>query len=129
MMTDPVSDMLNRVKNAYQVQAPEVRLPHSKLKEAVARVLAERGFVSSVAKEDEPRPTLVITLKYSDGKPALSHVRRLSKPGQRRYAAAREIPRVRGGLGTVIVSTPKGLLTGEKARSEGIGGELLCEVY
>jgi small subunit ribosomal protein S8 len=129
MMTDPIADMLNRIKNAYAVRADDLRLPSSKLKESIAKVLAERGFIAGYSLEPEPRPTLVIVLRYEGGKPALSHVRRLSRPGQRRYVAAREIPRVRGGQGTVIVSTSGGLKTGEAARREGVGGELLCEVY
>ena len=129
MLTDPIADLFNRIKNAYASGHAEVRLPASRLKREIAQVLAERGFVDSVAQEDEPRPTLVITLRYESGEPAVHEIRRLSRPGQRRYVKRAEIPRVRGGLGTVIVSTPRGIRTGEAARKEGVGGELLCEVF
>lgn len=128
-MTDPISDMLNRIKTAYAVKKAEIRLPASKLKLEVAKVLVDRKFIEKVSLETEPRPTLVIQLRYQDGNPAMKEIKRLSKPGQRRYVANSEIPRVRGGLGTVIISTSKGLKTGEAARREGIGGEILCEVY
>ena len=129
MMTDPVADLLNRIKTAYAVGKEEIRLPSSRFKRELAQALLERGYLESETLEELPRPTLVIRLRYQDGAPAVQSLRRLSRPGHRRYVGHAEIPRIRGGFGEVILSTPQGVLTGQAARSAGVGGELLCEVF
>jgi len=128
-MTDPISDMLTRLRNAAQAFLPEIQLPHSKLKEAIAQLLKKEGYVAEVAVEGKPIRKIKIKLKYNGRKPVIEGLRRVSSPGLRRYAASTEIPRVRGGMGTSILSTPEGVMTGTQARKKNVGGELLCEVW
>ena len=130
-VTDPLADMLTRIRNAVQVRHDSVTLPHSKLKLAVAKILKDEGFIRDF---DMPRaqahPTLRLHLIYRDDKqPAITGLKRVSKPGLRVYVGRGEIPRVYGGLGLAIVSTPKGVMAGRRAWREGVGGELLCFVW
>ena len=128
-MTDPISDLLTRLRNAGQAFLPEIQLPHSKLKEGIAKLLIQEGYVSEVVVEGKPIKKLKIKLKYSGRKPVLEGSRRVSSPGLRRYVGSAAVPRVRGGMGTSILSTPEGIMTGTQARKKNVGGELLCEVW
>jgi len=130
MHTDPIADMLTRIRNATQALHPETGMPSSKLKEEIARILAEEGFVDSYAVADaRVGKELKIRLRYQGREPVMKGIRRVSKPGNRVYKGAKEIPRVRGGLGVSIVSTSQGLMTDREARRRGVGGEILCEVW
>jgi small subunit ribosomal protein S8 len=124
--TDPVGDMLARLKNAHLALHADVAVPHSKLKESMARILKEEGFISDYAVDDKG---INVSLKYVKGQALIRGAKRISKPGRRVYVGAGEIPRVLNGLGICILSTSRGLLAGETARAENIGGELLCEVW
>lgn len=128
-MSDPISDMLTRVRNASRALLPEVAVPHSKMKESIANILRREGYVGDISVEGQPRKTIKIKLKYNGRKPVIEGLRRISSGGLRRYTGAQEIPRVRGGLGTSIVSTSEGLMTGVQARKKNVGGELLCEIW
>jgi small subunit ribosomal protein S8 len=128
-MIDPISDLLTRLRNAGRAFLPQVVLPHSKMKESIAQLLKREGYVSEVAVEGKPIKKLKITLKYSGRKPVIEGSRRVSSPGLRRYVGATDVPRVRGGMGTSILSTPEGIMTGAQARKKNVGGELLCEVW
>lgn len=129
-MQDPLADMLTRVRNAQMAGLRQVTMPSSKLKAAVAKVLKEEGYVSDFAVGDErPQPKLTITLKYHHGKPVIEEIKRFSRPGLRQYHGKDDIPRVRGGLGVVILSTNKGVITDRAARRAGVGGEVLCTVF
>jgi small subunit ribosomal protein S8 len=131
-MTDPVADFLTRIRNAIQAAHETVELPSSRLKAEVARILAEQGYIESFEVVDAGGPcqTLRIRLKYTDERrSAISGLRRVSRPGRRTYVEARGIPKVLGGMGTTIVSTSRGVMTGHDARSAGVGGELLAEVW
>lgn len=128
--TDPVADMLTRIRNAIAVNKTEVRLPHSKIKETVARQLVASNYLAKVEVEDaKPRPVLVITVCKEGENPTITEIKRVSKPGRRVYAAVSEIPRVKSGRGVVLVSTSKGIMTGAQARKQRLGGELICQVY
>ncbi len=128
--TDPVSDMLTRIRNAMAVQKNEVNMPHSKLKEAVATILKKNGFVQGVAVVDATvGKTLVVTINSGTTTNYITEITRLSKPGRRHYVRANEIPVVKRGRGLVIVSTSKGLMTGDEAKKQNIGGELICKVF
>lgn len=131
MVTDPIADMLTRIRNAGQVQHRQVVMPSNKLKVGIARILADEGFIQGYSVTDEkPQPNLVVTLKYTGkGDPVINGLERVSKPGRRVYAGYKEIPWVRSGLGVSIVSTPQGLMTGRKARRAKTGGEILCNVW
>jgi small subunit ribosomal protein S8 len=130
-LTDPVADMLTRVRNAINARHQKVDIPASKLKLEIARILKEEGYISNFkATEEESHRILRIYLKYgNNNEAAISNVQRVSRPGCRVYVRRTEIPRVLGGLGINILTTPKGVMTGRKARKEGLGGELLCEVW
>lgn len=128
-MSDPISDMLTRIRNASRALLPEVAVPHSKLKESIAHVLKREGYVAEVGVEGKPFKTIKIKLKYNGRKPVLEGLKRISSGGLRRYTGAKEVPRVLGGLGTSIVSTSQGIMTGVQARKKNVGGELLCEVW
>ncbi len=130
-MTDPIADMLTRIRNGIQVRRDHVDVPASKLKSGVALVLKEEGYVEDVEViEARPQSTLRIHLKYDrNGVPAIQEIRRVSKPGCRIYTHARGLTQVRGGLGRTIVTTSKGVMSGAKAAAEGIGGEVLCTVF
>ncbi len=130
MQTDPIADMLARIRNAIAVHKSEVVVPYSKLREAVARLLADNNFIDQVNVADaEIGKNLVLTLNAPDQNARITEIVRLSTPGRRLYASARNIPVVKQGRGLVIVSTSKGLMTDQKARTERIGGELICKVY
>jgi len=128
-MSDPISDMLTRLRNAGRAFLPEVQLPHSKLKEGIAQLLKKEGYLSEVVVEGQAIKKLKIKLKYVGRKPVIEGLRRVSSPGLRRYVGSAKVPRVRGGMGTSILSTPEGIMTGAQARKKNVGGELLCEVW
>ena len=128
--TDPVADMLSRIRNAIAVNKREVNLPHSKLKQTVATILVDNGFLVSVKAEGEgPAKALKIVINDEGTSPRLSSIKRLSTPGRRRYVAADGIPIVKRGRGMIVISTSKGVMSGQTARSQSLGGELICEVY
>ena len=128
--TDPIADLLTRIRNAINVGRTEIRLPHSKLKETIARELAKAGYLTAVATEPgKPRPTLVVTINASGSNPTITEIARLSTPGRRRYVGVTDIPTVKSGRGIVLISTSKGIMTGGRARKERLGGELICKVY
>lgn len=127
-MHDPISDMLTRIRNAQRANKVSVSMPSSKLKVAIAKVLKEEGYVEDFAVSTETKATLEIQLKYYAGQPVIERIQRLSRPGLRVYKGSNDIPSVMNGLGVVIVSTSKGVMTDRKARANGIGGELLCVV-
>jgi small subunit ribosomal protein S8 len=131
MVNDPIADMLTRIRNAGAVQHPQVVMPVSKVKVAVAKILVEEGFVAGYSVTDEqPQANLILTLKYSGkGQPVINGIERVSKPGRRVYTGYKEIPWVRSGLGISIVSTPQGMMTGRKARRSKLGGEIICNVW
>ena len=131
MNTDPIADMLTRIRNANMVSHATVEVPSSKLKVQLAKLLKEEGFIADYeVKEEGKFKVIVITLKYeSNGKPVITKLQRVSKPGLRHYSKAKNLEKVLGGMGIAVVSTPKGLLTDRKARKENVGGEVLCYVY
>jgi len=129
-MTDPIADMIIRIKNAFMANRSSVSIPHSKLKEALAKILEKEGYVESFeVKPTVPQKTIEIKLKYIGKIPAITEVKRVSKPGRRVYAPVKKIPKALGGYGVTIVSTSKGVVTGNQARKMGVGGELLCQVW
>ena len=128
-MTDPISDMLTRIRNGSRALSPVVEIPHSKLKEGIAHILKKEGYIGEVAVDGKPARTLKLKLKYEGKRAVIEGLRRVSTPGLRRYAGAREIPRIRGGLGISIMTTSEGVMTGTDARKKNIGGELLCYVW
>lgn len=131
MMTDPISDMLSRIRNASLVHKASVELPSSKMKLGIARLLEAEGFISGVEeREDGTKKLLKFKLKYSEDKtPAITAIKRVSKPGQRLYVKADELKVVRSGFGLAVVSTPNGLMTNSEARKRRLGGEIICEIY
>ena len=131
-MTDPIADMLTRIRNGIQARHDRVELPASKLKVEIARILKSEGFISNfkLVEESKTQPVLRIYLKYSDdGEPVIHGIERISRPGRRVYRNKQEIPKVLGGLGLAIVSTSKGVLAGHDAIKSGVGGEVLCQVW
>jgi small subunit ribosomal protein S8 len=129
-MTDPIADMLTRIRNAIMARHTRVLIPASKMKIAIARILKEEGYIRDFELlQDNPQGTLRITLRYVDRRPVLTQLKRISKPGLRVYTRRESIPRVRGGLGTAIISTPQGLMSGRKAYQLGLGGEVVCYVW
>lgn len=128
--TDPIADMLTRIRNAIAVQKSEVVLPHSKVKEAVARLLKDSGFVADVqVTEATIGKSLKVVINGEGENARITEIVRLSKPGRRYYAGSSEIPVVKRGRGLVIISTSKGMMTGAEAKKQGVGGELICKVY
>jgi small subunit ribosomal protein S8 len=128
-MTDPIADMLTRIRNAQLAEKAEVRMPSSRLKAAIAKVLKDEGYITGFSVEqDGGKSTLTIGLKYYQGVPVISSVRRVSCPGLRSYKGKDKLPKVQGGLGIAIVSTSQGLMTDRAARAAGHGGEVLCYV-
>lgn len=128
--TDPIADMLSRIRNAINVRKHEVSMPHSKVKESVARLLKDNGFLSDVRVNGEGvTKSLIITINDESENARITEIVRMSTPGRRFYAKAKEIPTVKRGRGLVIVSTSKGLMTGVEAKNQGVGGELICKVY
>lgn len=128
-MTDPISDLLARVRNGQNALLPEVVLPSSTIKVNIARILKKEGYVADYAVDGAALPKLSIKLKYEGKKGVIRGLRRLSRPGLRRYAGATEMPRILGGMGIAIVSTSQGLMTGTEAGRNKLGGELLCSVW
>ncbi len=129
-MTDTISDMLTRIRNASRVQLPTVELPHSRMKESIAHILKKEGYIAEVAVEPhKPSKKIRLKLKYEGKKSVIEGLKRVSTPGLRRYVGATEIPRVRNGLGISVVSTSQGVMTGTQARQSNLGGELLCFVW
>jgi small subunit ribosomal protein S8 len=130
MITDPIADLLSRIKNAQQREQTKVQVPASKMLVSIAQILKDEGFINNFELVDaEPQKTLEVELKYVNGVAAIRGLRRMSKPGIRRYIGYREVPQIMKGLGISILSTPKGIMTGKKARAEKVGGEYLCIVY
>jgi small subunit ribosomal protein S8 len=128
-MTDPIADMLTRIRNAQMVEKASVTMPASKLKAAIASVLKDEGYIEDFAiRSAEGKSQLDIALKYYAGRPVIERIDRVSKPGLRVYKGADDLPRVMNGLGVAIVSTPKGVMTDRKARASNVGGEVLCVV-
>jgi small subunit ribosomal protein S8 len=128
--TDPIADMLTRLRNAIAVQKNELNLPHSKTKEAVARLLCDRGFLTSIKVNGTGTgKSLCLVVQGPNETAKITEIVRLSKPGRRQYTGAREIPVVKRGRGIVVISTSKGIMTGDNAKKLGIGGELICRVY
>ncbi len=128
-MTDPISDMLTRIRNANQALLPSTEMPHSKIKESIAALLKREGYITDVSVEGKAVKKLKLQLKYQGRKSVIQGLRRVSSPGLRRYVGSTEIPRVRGGLGTAIVSTSQGVMSDTQARKNNLGGELLCFVW
>ncbi|AJW43373.1 MULTISPECIES: 30S ribosomal protein S8 [Ralstonia] len=128
-MSDPIADMLTRIRNAQAVEKASVVMPSSKLKVAIAKVLKDEGYIDEFAvTEQGGKATLTIGLKYYAGRPVIERLERVSKPGLRVYKGRNEIPQVMNGLGVAIISTPKGLMTDRRARATGVGGEVICYV-
>lgn len=128
-MSDPIADMLTRIRNAQLVEKVSVTMPSSKVKVAIAQVLKDEGYIEDFAvKSDGPKTELNIALKYYAGRPVIERLERVSKPGLRVYRGRNDIPQVMNGLGVAIVSTPKGVMTDRKARANGVGGEVICYV-
>lgn len=129
-MTDPVADMLTRIKNAYMARKATVAMPTSKVKEAIAKVLVANKYVETMERrEDDVQPELVLTLSYKGKSPALTDLKRISKPGRRLYTNVDNIPRTLGGYGVTIISTSQGVMSDKEAKQKNIGGEILCQIW
>jgi small subunit ribosomal protein S8 len=128
-MTDTISDMLTRIRNASHALQPEVEVAYSKLKENLAGILQKEGYIAGYGVEGTTLKRLRLKLKFQGRKGVIAGLRRVSRPGLRRYVGSQEVPRVLGGLGVAILSTPRGVLTGAEARRQNVGGELLCYVW
>jgi small subunit ribosomal protein S8 len=127
-MSDPIADMLTRIRNAQAMEKVVVRMPSSKVKLSIAQVLKDEGYIDGFVIKGEAKPELEIQLKYYAGRPVIEKIERVSKPGLRIYRGAEDLPRVMNGLGVAIVSTSRGVMTDRKARAQGVGGEVLCVV-
>ncbi len=128
-MSDPIADMLTRIRNAQRAEKASVSMPASKMKQAIAAVLKDEGYILDYCVEDvDGKPSLVIDLKYFQGRPVIEHLQRVSRPGLRIYRGKDELPDVNGGLGVAIVSTSRGVMSDRKAREVGEGGEIICTV-
>ena len=130
-MTDPIADFLTRIRNGIRARKQQIECPRSNLKLRIAEILREEGFLDGVATAEDPRQGVISVVLRYDGKAgcAISGIRRVSRPGQRKYVPAKDVPRVRNGLGIAILSTSQGLMTDREARKRGVGGEILCEVW
>ena len=128
-MQDPLADMLTRVRNAQTARLTEVEMPSSRTKVDIAQVLKDEGYIEEFSVDAEAKPTLTIILKYFSGRPVIEEIKRVSRPGLRQYTGKGDIPVVKGGLGIIILSTNKGLMTDRAARAAGLGGELICSVF
>lgn len=131
MLTDPISDYLNRIRNALQAEHEEVEIPSSRLKREMSRILKEQGYITDFSVEDgRVGEVIKVQLRYTeDRSPVISGMQRVSRPGRRRYVANQEVPRVLGGMGTAIVSTSTGVMTGHEAKQRGVGGEVVAYVW
>ncbi|MDF1780901.1 MAG: 30S ribosomal protein S8 [Alcanivoracaceae bacterium] len=127
-MQDTLADMFTRIRNAQMAKKAKVEMPASKSKAAIAKVLQEEGYIGPFEVSEDVKPVLTIELKYYEGKPVIEHIKRVSSPGLRIYKAAGEIPKVKGGLGVMVISTNQGIMTDRAARQANVGGELICEV-
>ncbi len=128
-MQDPLADMLTRIRNAQMAEHASVVMPASKIKAAVAEVLKNEGYIADYKVEGDVKAQLTVELKYFEGKPVIEEIKRVSRPGLRNYRSAGDLPKVNGGLGIAIVSTNKGMMTDRAARTQGIGGEVICTVF
>lgn len=129
-MQDPIADMLTRIRNAGAAALKQVAMPGSREKAAIAAVLKQEGYIKDYSvTEDGPKKTLIVDLKYYNGKPVIEGIERVSKPSRRIHCGSREIPRIRNGLGTVILSTPQGVISGRQAATDNVGGEIICYVW
>ena len=128
-MQDPVADMLTRIRNAHHRNKMDVSMPSSGVKVSIARVLADEGYIDGFRVGGDSKQILVLNLKYFEGKPVIVEIDRISKPSLRQYRGKNDLPKVRGGLGTAIISTSRGVMTDRSARAAGIGGEVLCTVF
>jgi small subunit ribosomal protein S8 len=128
MMSDPIADMLTRVRNAQAAAKVDVSMPSSKLKVAIAKVLLDEGYITAFSSDDAAKPTLTVTLKYYEGRPVIDELKRVSRPGLRIYKNKNELPKILNGLGIAIVSTSAGVMTDRAARDAGRGGEIICTV-
>ncbi|MBD5607698.1 MAG: 30S ribosomal protein S8 [Desulfovibrio sp.] len=126
MLTDPIADMLTRIRNAHLALHKEVNVPRSRMKEALADILKREGYVEDTTVDGD---NIVLTLKYMNGKPAISGLKRISSPGRRVYVNSKEIPNVQNGLGICVLSTSSGVMDGKTAKDRKVGGELLCEIW
>jgi small subunit ribosomal protein S8 len=129
MMIDPIADMLTHIRNASKALLPEVVVNYSQVKESIARILKQEGYIEECRVEGQVKKHIKLKLKYQGRKGVIEKLRRASRPGLRRYVRAVDIPRVLGGMGTVILSTPQGVMTGTEARKKNVGGELICYVW
>ena len=128
-MSDPIADMLTRIRNGHAVRRASVSMPSTGIKEAVGRVLHEEGFIDGCTVTEENRKrTLTVALRYFEGNPVINQLQRVSRPGKRVYCHSSDIPAVNNGLGVVVVSTSKGVMTGRQAKASGTGGELICTI-
>ncbi len=127
-MNDPIADMLTRIRNAQAARHVEVRMPASKFKKAVAQTLMDEGYIADIKVDGEAKPTLVIGLRYFEGKPVIEKLDRVSRPGSRKFFGAENLPQVIGGLGVAVVSTSQGVMPDREARRRNIGGEVVCFV-
>ena len=129
-MTDPIADMLTRIRNAHKIKALSVSIPYSETKESIAKVLLEEGYIKDIDTEEmgDNKSNLKIGLKYFEGKPVIEEINRISRPGLRIYRSKNELPKVMGGLGIAVISTSKGIMSDRQARQDGHGGEVLCKV-
>ena len=127
-MSDPIADMLTRIRNAQAMEKVAVSMPSSKLKVSIAKVLQDEGYIDGFAVKGDAKPELQIQLKYYAGRPVIEKIERVSTPGLRIYKGSQELPKVMNGLGVAIVSTSRGVMTDHKARAQGVGGEVLCVV-
>ncbi len=128
-MQDPISDLLTRMRNAQMVGHTQVSIPNSKIKQNILKVLEDEGFIESWSVTDELKPLLNVELRYHNGVPVIEEIKRVSRPGLRIYTECRDLPSIRGGLGIAVVSTSKGVMTDKNARTQGVGGEVLCTVF
>lgn len=131
-ITDPIADMLTRIRNAMMARHSQVAMPNSRMREGIAKILKEEGFIQDYEILPGKFPSLLVHLKYTrerHSRPVITGLTRVSKPGRRTYVGKQEIPRVRSGLGIAILTTPKGLMTGDQARRQGVGGEIICYVW
>ena len=128
MMTDPIADMLTRVRNAQAASKVDVAMPSSRLKLSIAKVLQDEGYITGYASDNAVKPTLTVTLKYYEGRPVIDELKRVSRPGLRIYKNKNELPKILNGLGIAIVSTSAGVMSDRQARDSGRGGEIICTV-
>lgn len=128
-MQDPLADMFTRIRNGQMAEKVSVEMPSSKMKQSVATVLRDEGFIEDFSVEGDKKPRLTINLRYFEGKPVIESIQRASRPGLRQYRGNSELPRVANGLGVAIVSTSQGVMTDSAARKAGIGGEIICTVF